>query len=103
MIRKYTIPVFANKALIFKNYLRPAKGFSDFESWLGSFLRLPFFVSYFLATLYTILSSQLPIITYQIPVYSYAIQIPFMWAVNKTEADSLLKLKDEYPEAFDSA
>jgi hypothetical protein len=60
-------------------------------------------VSYFLATLYTILTSQLPIVTYQVPVYSYAIQIPFMWAVNKPEADSLLKLKDEYPEAFEAA
>jgi len=42
-------------------------------------------------------------ITYQILVYSYAIQIPYIFSVIKTEADSLLKLKDEYPEAFEAA
>jgi hypothetical protein len=76
---------------------------SETISSLGSYLRLPFFLIFILVSTYEILTGKLPIIIYQILVYSYAIQITYMWAVIKTEADSLLKSKDDYPEVFKAA
>lgn len=70
---------------------------------VGLLLRLPMYACYSLASLTSIFTGELPMIFYQIMVYSFAIQIPYFWAVVKTEADSKLRLIKEYPEAFVSA
>lgn len=70
---------------------------------VGLLLRFPFYACYILASLTSIFTDELPMIFYQIMVYSFAIQIPYFWALVKTEADSKLRLIKEYPEAFVSA
>ena len=70
---------------------------------VGLFLRLPMYTFYILASLTSIFTDELPMIFYQIMVYSFAIQIPYFWALVKTEADSKLRLIKEYTEAFVSA
>lgn len=70
---------------------------------VGLILRLPMYTFYFLGYLTHIFIGELPLIFYQVMVYSFAIQITYLWALQKTEADARLKLLKEYPDAFEQA